>query len=93
MKKTLSLCSIAALCTVVNAADPESFSPGGVSVDFSKTFKTEKSVGENLLFEGSFEGKTLGKKPWKQWQKHYYIHAPKHELPDKKLYRQNLTNW
>ena len=90
MKKTLSLCSIAALCTVVNAADPESFSPGGVSVDFSKTFKTEKSVGKNLLFEGSFEGKTLGKKPWKQWQKHYYIHAPKHELPDKKALQAKL---
>ncbi len=82
MKKTLFLCSTAALFTLANAASLEDFSKGGVSVDFSKTFKTEKSSGKNLIFNGDFETNPLAKTPWNQWQNHYYIHAPKHELPD-----------
>ena len=91
MKKTLFLCSSAALLALANAASPEDFSKGGVSVDFSKTFKTEKSAGKNLLFNGDFETKPLAKTPWNQWQNHYYIHAPKHELPDPAALRTKLN--
>lgn len=91
MKKTVFLCIIAALSFQVNAAGPEDFLKGGVSVDFSKTFKTEKSAGKNLLFNGDFETKPLAKTPFDQWQNHYYIHAPKHELPDPEALKTKLN--
>jgi hypothetical protein len=91
MKKTLFFCIATALFTLVNASGPKDFPKGGVSVDFSKTFKTEKSAGKNLLFDGDFETKPLAKTPWDQWQNHYYIHAPKHELPDPGALRAKLN--
>ena len=91
MKKTLSLCSAIALCTALNAADSGKFSKGGVSIDFSKTFKSKKAAGKNFLFDGGFEEKKLAGNPWNQWQKHYYIHAPKHEVPDKKAMQAKLA--
>ena len=91
MKRTLFLCSAVALCAVVNAADSKDFSRGGVSVDFSKTFKSEKSAGNNLLFGGDFEKMPLAKNFFNQWQNHYHIHAPKHEVPDKKALEAKLN--
>lgn len=91
MKKTLSLCSAILLSTVLSAVDSKEFSPGGVSIDFSKTFKIQNLEGKNLLFDGGFEKKKLGKTPWNQWRKHYTIHAQKHEVPDKKLLQAKLN--